>query len=590
MNRWVWCCSLVSCGSLSPRIAHDPGPALPPSVIMVGMCTPRIFWTTFLLIVSTCTTCCAEIRKFTGLIEAASTYVHYSEGYLVAPGFVDLKYLEFKAGERGAGGGSVQAGKGGAHIGDDDAESGVHDESQPKGSGGNRMLSDVGAVKSELDIAFFYLPKNCSNNKNGCDWTDLGVGAKNENGIRWCCSNDAIEFGFCDGGTHYGRLIINKSLFTGQERSLLIPATGDMNSHLKYSQMQDRNHTGKFVLLFANCNEEGRDVLVEGSYEWKSRHGYLPGEIFSEMYFFMLLTFLYLVLLLWYGFSMRLYEDATIPIQKWILGAIIMGLLETFFRSGDYLVWNEDGTRFWFAMYTGKLLGTFKQALSACLIVMVSLGWGVVRDNLGSNLLWILILGTCYVLADTAYEFFPIFFNPAENQTMDQDATKKFIKFETIIKFVVDVICVLFYLWILDSLNCTMQYLENMNQSMKLLRYLRLRCLLLFSILFGFVWFVFGAVNEMMEESILEEQQEWTVKALNELNYLALLVGVAILWRPDPNAKEFAYVMELPAIGGDENELEMTANVPSALDDDEDVEETENGGYKDNKNVDVELS
>ena len=355
-----------------------------------------------------------------------------------------------------------------------------------------------------------------------------------------------------------------------------------MEPKVKFGELEVAHDSGKYVLVFANCDDNGRDVLVGGSYKWESRHGYLPGEIFGEMYFFMALTFFYLLLLLWYGFSMRLHEDATIPIQKWILGTIIMGLLETFFRSGDYLVWNEDGQRFWFTLYTGKLLGIFKQALSASLIVMVSLGWGVVRDSLGGNFKWIILLGGLYVVADTAYEFVPIFWNPAENQVANIDADKTFVKAETVIKFVVDVICVIFYLWILDALNSTMQYLENMNQNMKLLRYLRLRCILLFSILFGFVWFMFGAVNEMMDESILEEQQEWTVKALNELNYLALLIGVAVLWRPEPNAKEFAYVMELPALGGEdgENDLEMTANVPSALDDDDDDDGGMNG-YKD---------
>ena len=29
-----------------------------------------------------------------------------------------------------------------------------------------------------------------------------------------------------------------------------------------------------------------------------------------------------------------------------------------------------------------------------------------------------------------------------------------------------------------------------------------------------------------------------------------ILIGVAVLWRPNPDAKQYAYVMELPSIGG----------------------------------------
>lgn len=49
----------------------------------------------FLLLLCLCSFATAEIRSFSGIIEAASSYIHYSEGYLVAPGYVDLSNLKF---------------------------------------------------------------------------------------------------------------------------------------------------------------------------------------------------------------------------------------------------------------------------------------------------------------------------------------------------------------------------------------------------------------------------------------------------------------------------------------------------------------
>ena len=57
-------------------------------------------------------------------------------------------------------------------------------------------------------------------------------------------------------------------------------------------------------------------------------------------------------------------------------------------------------------------------------------------------------------------------------------------------------------------------------------------------------------------------------------NYVFVLTSVAILWRPNSNAKDYAMQMELPAMGMDSdddddfvgNELELTPNVPSAAD------------------------
>lgn len=411
-------------------------------------------------------------------------------------------------------------------------------------------------------------PKECANSRSGCDWTKLGIGSSDpKGGVRWCCSNDAIDFGYCAGGdAQYGRLIVNSTLFEGQHRFIDVPATGSLEASVHYAKLEEPTISGKYVLVIANCNDEGRDVFVNGKYIWKSVHGYLPGDLFGEMFFFAFLTAVYLTLALWYGITMKVYEDAAIPIQKWILGAIVLGLLETFFRSGDYLVWNADGHRFWFAMYTGVLVGVIKRGLSRCLIVMVSLGWGVVRDKL-DQINRIVVLGCLYVGTAAARDIMTIV-AVVENQTLSIDEEEELFDAVTIITFVVAAIDVTFYMWILDALNGTMQYLENMNQTTKLLRYLRLRCILLFSILFAVMWSVFSLVNTYMEENILEEQQEWAVSALMELNYLAVLIGVAVLWRPTANAKDLAYVMELPALGGDEHELEMSQNIPSAVDDD----------------------
>jgi hypothetical protein len=212
----------------------------------------------------------------------------------------------------------------------------------------------------------------------------------------------------------------------------------------------------------------------------------------------------------------------------------------------------------------------------------VSLGWGVVRDRL-DNFYTIVVLGLLYVGTAAARDITTVF-AVTDNQILSIKEENQLFDVVTVITFVVAAIDVTFYLWILDALNGTMQYLENMNQIMKLTRYLRLRCVLLFSILFAVVWSIFSLVST--HNTILPEQQQWAVGAFMELNYLFVLVAVAYLWRPSPNAKNLAFVMELPALGGnddEENELEMVENIPSALDDDEDY------GYQDGEKKDEEF-
>ena len=53
------------------------------------------------------------------------------------------------------------------------------------------------------------------------------------------------------------------------------------------------------------------------------------------------------------------------------------------------------------------------------------------------------------------------------------------------------------------------------------------------------------------------------------VNYLYILVGVAILWRPNSHAKDYAMQMELSPDGDEDNELELSSNIPSAISDED---------------------
>lgn len=165
--------------------------------------------------------------------------------------------------------------------------------------------------------------------------------------------------GLCE-GSQYGRLIMDSTKFAGKHRFKSVPASGDFQESLKYGRFEQKSAkaSGKYVLVMANCNDEGRTILVKGKTIWKSVHGYLPGDLFGLMYFFAALTALYFLMLLWYGVTMKIHEEEIIPIQRWVFGTICMGTLELFFRTGDLFVWNEDGTRFWAAFYVGKLYCT----------------------------------------------------------------------------------------------------------------------------------------------------------------------------------------------------------------------------------------
>ena len=138
---------------------------------------------------------------------------------------------------------------------------------------------------------------------------------------------------------------------------------------------------------------------------------------------------------------------------------------------------------------------------------MVSLGWGVIRDDLGSVMHKIHFLGGVYIAVALVRDIMTVVAY-TEVQKISQEGENELFDIVSILTLVIALVDVLFYLWIIDSLNATMEYLEGLNQTSKLRRYLRLRSILLFSILFAVIWSVFGIVDSY-DQGIVDDEQAW---------------------------------------------------------------------------------
>jgi len=229
---------------------------------------------------------------------------------------------------------------------DDDADDDDDDDD------GNRKLQS--GRDTVIDVMFFHEPSDCTKTADGCDWTLLGVGTKNSYGeVQYCCTEEGVSSGVCENKS-VGRLIIDPELYKGEHRPLLVPPSGEFSSGVNIPVMPTKQGTGMYTLAIANCNDFGRDMFISGQYIWKSKGGYLPGNLFDEWHFFIFFLIGYTGLLFWYGRSMLNNKDAIIDIQKWIVGTLSLGLLELILKTMDYFEWNIYGVRSEVIMYSCK--------------------------------------------------------------------------------------------------------------------------------------------------------------------------------------------------------------------------------------------
>jgi len=436
-----------------------------------------------------------------------------------------------------------------------------NDPAPAEGAGSNHTHG-LPAATSAVELLLFAEPNDCANTRDGCDWTELGVGAKNEVESRWCCNEDAIDLGLC-AKANSGKIIVAHKKFTGSYAMVRVPDKG-VGKAGRSDGLMKTEISGHHVLIIANCGL-GEDVIVRGESIWTSVHGYLPGDLWQEFEFISVLTFLYAIILCWYGYKMHVYSDYAIPIQKWLLVTLLTGFIEVLFKAGDYWIWNEDGIRFEPVMYVGIFAGVLKRSISRGLILMVCLGWGVVRDTLGGKMRKIILFIIAYTVVSSLRDVFTSFAVTDPDLTTDEE--HKVVDLVAIFTFATATLDVIIYLWILDSLNATIDHLETMSQHQKLKIMLRLRLILILSILFAVFWSIFGIVNLYLDERILDLESAWAVNGAWEVNYLFVLVCIALLWKPNERAKELAYAMELPS-SGDLDEVEFDTNL--GLHEDED--------------------
>ncbi|CAN0225053.1 unnamed protein product [Discosporangium mesarthrocarpum] len=195
-----------------------------------------------------------------------------------------------------------------------------------------------------------------------------------------------------------------------------------------------------------------------------------------------------------------------------------------------------DGTRTGGVQALGIIFGAGKRALSLVLVLMVCMGYGLVRPSLGHDIYRILALALVYFVTSALWSALSSMSNK------DKDVGGASEGGEAFLIFINSVVDVAFYLWISQASRQAgkervIKHLRARRQSAKLVLYLRFRLVLLASVVFGVSWAAYGVVQTSGDRMIQDWQKDWTVNAIWEVLYLVVLLAVCFLLRPSMNAQ-----------------------------------------------------
>ncbi|KAL1174012.1 hypothetical protein V6Z11_A05G451300 [Gossypium hirsutum] len=363
-----------------------------------------------------------------------------------------------------------------------------------------------------------------------------------------CCTPDLSKEGSCN----VGEVIIHQDPnYPYNPQRIQTFFEGKTEETTMLLQTVEINHTGMYYLYFMFCDPELMGTTISGRTVWRNPDGYLPGKMAPLMTYFGLMSLAYLGLgLVWFLWSVQYWKDI-IQLQYHITAVIGLGMCEMALWYFEYANFNATGNRpmgitLWAVTFTAV-----KKTVSRLLLLVVSMGYGVVRPTLGGVILKFLLLGLTYFVFSEALGL-------VENLGNIDDLTGKARLF---LVLPVSLLDACFIIWIFSALSQTLEKLQIRRSMAKFALYRKFTNSLAISVLLSIAWvgyeLYFNAADPLSELW----QRAWIIPAFWNLLAFVLLVVICSLWAPSNNPTRYAYSEET----GDELEDEGISLTSSSV-------------------------
>lgn len=302
---------------------------------------------------------------------------------------------------------------------------------------------------------------------------------------------------------------------------------------------------------------------------FQNAYGELPASQVPKLSFYAGASIAYAVVLGIWLFAYVQYRSDILPVQNYITAICGFLVIEMIVIWGyyDFLNVHGDSTGSTVYLVILSVFNSFRNAFTFFLLLIVCLGYGVVKPTLG-DMMW-----KCRALAG-AHFLFAILYT-ISSYIVPPDSTSLWV---LIVILPLSLTMTTFYIWILSSLTHTIKFLEERKQHVKALMYKNLWRLLLGSVVVIFGFFFLNSLtfaNESPLEFITRHWQSRWFMLDGWLNvvYFVDFCLIAFIWRPTANNRRFAMSTQLAQDENEAQEFEIGSLRESLELEDEDDDE-----------------
>ncbi|KAF2008387.1 integral membrane protein [Aaosphaeria arxii CBS 175.79] len=304
-----------------------------------------------------------------------------------------------------------------------------------------------------------------------------------------------------------------------------------------------------------------KDVDYTAIVTFQNAYGELRAAEIAKLPFYGGITIVYAVIGIFWGFLYFQNRHDILAVQNYITAIIAFLVLEMLMTWGFYDYKNRHGDNVGakVLMIVVAVLNAFRNSFSFFLLLIVCMGYGVVKTSLGKTMTIVRWLAVAHFVFGVIYAVASLTVRP-------DDAGPLVL----LVILPLSATLTAFYIWTLNSLNLTMKDLMERKQHVKADMYKKLWWCILGSIvvIFGFFFinsFTFAGASSP-EFAPTHWQTRWFVlDGWLNLVYLADVCFVAYMWRPTVNNRRFAMSDE---IAQDDEGFEI-ASLRDSLDEEE---------------------
>ncbi|KAM5319972.1 transmembrane protein 87B isoform 2-T2 [Glossophaga mutica] len=346
----------------------------------------------------------------------------------------------------------------------------------------------------------------------------------------WTTKNENLD---CNSNLQVFPSLYNKELVTNirnvsnQEESMDVVA---------------RTQRDGFHLLIVSFKTEETDANwnLNVSLSMMGPKGYLSASDWPLMIFYMVMCIVYIFYgVLWLMWSACYWKDI-LRIQFWIAAVIFLGMLEKAVFYAEYQNINSTGLSTQGLLVFAELLSAVKRTLARLLVIIMSLGYGIVKPRLGTVMHRVIGLGLLYFIFAVVEGVMRVI--GANDSDLVLLASLPLSLLDSGLCW-----------WIFISLAQTMKTLRLRKNMVKFSLYRHFTNTLIFAVLASVVFMVWTTKTFKFAKCRSDWMESWVDGAFWSFLFSLILIVIMFLWRPSANNQRYAF---MPLIDDSDDEVE----------------------------------